>query len=364
MRIEKKIIVGIKSKFEQSAEARIFANEYLLLEGNLSSIQIIESADLLHNYEDNGQIALGFSSDQNFIEFCKKFKGVKLLSICDIYSVEDIVKNDLNYNGYIVPSDESRHILSFLTNKPIFKIEESADPLFTDTFYKINDDTEIKCCWFGFPESFNKSMTLFVNCIKDAIDSGSILSFTLITRPGQDLNSDNRFSIKNFDIGKINNILSEFGYCILSHAPLDLQLNTMIKSPNKLYSAVHSGLIPICSKTPAYERVMRKIGFSDYLFTSPESLKIILDKLKNNVDYDKMRLIKARSILINIYEEINIRNIQTLKEVINTNYKSKELIFNLKQLYNMKQSDGIRTSLNNLLIALTQRIYILFGILK
>jgi hypothetical protein len=109
---------------------------------------------------------------------------------------------------------------------------------------------------------------------------------------------------------------------------------------------------------------MCKIGFSDYLFTSPDSLKIILDKLKNNIDYDKMRLIKARSILIKHYEEINIRNIQTLKRVINTNYKSKDLIFNLKQLHNMKQSYGLRTSLNNLLIALTQRIYILFGMLK
>ncbi len=70
-----------------------------------------------------------------------------------------------------------------------------------------------------------------------------------------------------------------FDYCILSHFSLDLALNSYIKSPNKLLTALMIGLIPIASNTPNYAAILREFGLGRFLFDSPSDLHRILRNL-------------------------------------------------------------------------------------
>jgi hypothetical protein len=66
---------------------------------------------------------------------------------------------------------------------------------------------------------------------------------------------------------------------ILSHLPLDLKVNSLIKSPNKAITSLFSGVIPLASRTPSYEALFTQLGLGHLLFSSPRELANMLSKL-------------------------------------------------------------------------------------
>ena len=81
----------------------------------------------------------------------------------------------------------------------------------------------------------------------------------------------------------------EFDYAILSHFPLDLAINTYVKSPNKMIAALVAGLIPVVSATPGYSGLLEAYGLQDYVFASPRELARILQGLNPAVDSMRVR---------------------------------------------------------------------------
>jgi len=74
-------------------------------------------------------------------------------------------------------------------------------------------------------------------------------------------------------------IAQRFDYALLSHFPLDLTINSYIKSPNKAVTALLSGMIPLASDTPSYRALFTRFGLEKFLFSSPEHLDALLDRL-------------------------------------------------------------------------------------
>jgi hypothetical protein len=114
--------------------------------------------------------------------------------------------------------------------------------------------------------------------LQDNLSKGKVSSVSLIS--GNELCSYNiGIPIIPYSNSTFRSAATGFDYCILSHFPLDLSLNSYIKSPNKLVTALMAGLIPIASDTPNYRVLLEEFGLSRFLFDSPAALNEILENL-------------------------------------------------------------------------------------
>jgi hypothetical protein len=116
--------------------------------------------------------------------------------------------------------------------------------------------------------------------IISALQDGSINSFSVISGDLLEERLPSEFTFIRYETNTFAEKLRSFTFTILSHIPLDLHLNTFIKSPNKACSSIMGGMIPICSNTPNYHALLKDLGLDNYLFDSPEGLLNILRKLR------------------------------------------------------------------------------------
>ena len=286
-----------------SAEARIFNNTFndLILDPVKAQNKIIENENVVH---------IGSYTDAKYINFAKKRKNC-IVSICDLYSILEIIELDKIFCGFIVPTENHASILKLIVEKPVFIIGESADPLFKN--YQKSFFTEKKLCWFGYNESFNKSMIGYSKIIENELKSGHIKDFTIISNTLNKMRVFPGFNFVKYSDETVSAELGKRNYCILSHSPIDLHINTIIKSPNKLISAINSGLLPICSATPSYTLLMKKIGLGNYVFETPSELSRIIQNL--NPDTDRVLLASAFKELEKHLSSEKARNIKTLKYI-------------------------------------------------
>ena len=205
----------------------------------------------------------------------------------DIYDFNKYVRLHDFVDVYIMPTDLHRRILAAQVYKPVLAVPECIDPITgwrSSTRFEFPIKSSRRLLWFGYPESFLKSMLSLLPILQGNLTKGSVTSVSLIT--GNELctynigfpiipysNSTFRFATTGFDS------TTGFDYCILSHFPLDLSLNSYIKSPNKLVTSLMAGLIPIASDTPNYRVLLEEFGLSRFSFDSPAALNQILGSL-------------------------------------------------------------------------------------
>lgn len=205
---------------------------------------------------------------------------------CDIYSYDPYTDLHDLVDCYIAPTELHRKLLSNQLYKPVYFLPECTDPIAAGP-----DEFPVKTgkrlLWFGYSESFTKSMSSLLPVIRDAVARGSVDAFelvvdrdTFIRRYGSDLG----LTLRDYDNATFMANASSFDYAILSHFALDLTVNSYVKSPNKLVTALLSGLIPICSDTPNYRLVLSQFGLERFLFSSPLQLNRILNGLDPAAD--------------------------------------------------------------------------------
>jgi hypothetical protein len=145
--------------------------------------------------------------------------------------------------------------------------------------------------------SFDKGMASLVPVIKNALAARQISCFTLIL---DRKNFYNRWGLETveFDLTTFAASAKNFDYVILSHLPLDLQINSMIKSSNKAVTSLFSGLIPLASNTPSYKSLLGSVGLDRFLFSSPRELGkllIRLDPLPDSLLLRKLEVLEKLS---------------------------------------------------------------------
>ncbi len=204
----------------------------------------------------------------------------------DIYDFNKYVRLHDFVDLYIMPTDLHRRILAAQVYKPVFAVPECIDPITgwsSSTRFEFPIKSSRRLLWFGYPESFLKSMLSLLPILQGALSNGMVTSVSLIT--GDELCSYNvGLPIIPYSNSTFRFAATGFDYCILSHFPLDLSLNSYIKSPNKLVTALMAGLIPIASDTPNYRVLLEEFGLSRFLFDSPAALNQILDNLDPESD--------------------------------------------------------------------------------
>jgi len=185
-----------------------------------------------------------------------------------------------------MPTNIHRKILASAVYKPVYVLNECIDPISVkagDEHRKLfPQKAGTRTLWFGYSESFSKSMKSLIPIIMKNVADHHIEDFVVIV-------DQERFHAAEgnpptiptipYDNATFSAHAQQFDYAILSHLPLDLKLNTYIKSPNKVITALLAGLIPIASDTPNYREVLERYGLQKFLFSSAQELDNILRTL-------------------------------------------------------------------------------------
>jgi hypothetical protein len=324
----------VLDKKEDNAEGRIFAETACQVAMKNSSFTIVDIKNLK---EANGNyIYVSYSSNEKSHKFFLKNKAFYYIFFSDFI----LNKTFINYynlaTGFFVPTHGHKKILELIFGKPCFVLYEAFDPFFKNNYnyFKNKAKNKINICWFGYAESYNNSMSNIINVLNSAFRSNKFSSFNIYTNSISGLNTPNNFNFFKFSKYTMGRNFVRNHYCILSHTPIDGKLNTLYKSPNKLFSTINSNIIPICSCTPSYEVYMKKLGLNDFLFSSPQDLSQILDKIDYSKDFKKLIIAKKRLNLI--VREHELKNLSIFKAMFKFKHDTfPEIFLSLTSLGNI-----------------------------
>lgn len=245
------------------------------------------------NYHDGPAIAVAME--------LRKQRAVKLICLCaDVYDLGRYRHLSDAIDLFLAPTPLHRQAIQSAVIKPVLVLPEAVDPI---ALPGQGPEVPVSCnerlCWFGYPESFAKSMRYLLG------DAFALASFdsarlTLITGGGEALwpgAAQVAFSESGF-----YRDVAGFGYALLSHFAYDLHLNSFIKSPNRMMTALVRGLVPLVSATPAYHHLARQYGLEPLLFDGPVTLSRQLkaldcarDRARFGLDAIRVDLLKNHS---------------------------------------------------------------------
>lgn len=232
-----------------------------------------------------------FYKDLDAIDAIKRLNSQKISPICFCSDIEDYLDYQLAFEiakAFVCPSLMHRKLLQYVYELPIYVLREAVDPILKQVVVKKFSDSSANLVWFGFSESYQRSMVNLEPVIIEALQMKWINSFTVISSQSIRESLPIEFNFIEYRVDEFEEQIQAFNYAIFSHAPLDLHLNTLIKSPNKAISAIVSGLIPICSDTPNYHLLMNELHLGSYLFQSPSDLKKIFQDLSLHTIQDSI----------------------------------------------------------------------------
>jgi hypothetical protein len=182
---------------------------------------------------------------------------------------------------FAMPSQHHADVLGLQCSVPVRVVREIVDPLAGDG---CSVSPGRRAVWFGYPESYYRGMRAFEKTVLSALQQGNLERFALITNGASIDPRAHQFETLPFSVDSFAAALRGFTYALLSHTPGDLHLNSLIKSPNKVITAIKAGLVPIASATPNYSSVMEELGLQKYLFASPMHLGRLLGRLEPQQD--------------------------------------------------------------------------------
>lgn len=199
---------------------------------------------------------------------------------------------------FLVPTPETRNLVQAFTYRSVEVLFDPIDFGFNDSFSKpMDSNSPIKIVWFGYPESYTKSMTEYENILID-LHRKKEIEYHLITR-NNSYGDAQKCIIHQYIQESFPALLQTFDVCVLSHSPFDFHINTYSKSENKAVLAINRGLPVIASRTPAYERLLKMCGLDEYLFSSSAELLTLVRKLKSAKERESYLKLSQKPVLEN-----------------------------------------------------------------
>ena len=195
----------------------------------------------------------------------------KIVVLCsDIYDLATIRKFASQADLLLVPTRLHRDLMQSAVMTPVRVLPEAVDPIALPGEGPVLPPAiDNNICWFGYPESFAKSMRYL---LPDALKASGFPAKRLcvLTAPGAELLSGLRH--KSFTPESFYAETAEYSHALLSHFVHDHHINTFIKSPNKLVTSLVRGMVPLASATPSYLEIARSYHLEKLLFTGPADL--------------------------------------------------------------------------------------------
>ena len=218
----------------------------------------------------------------------KKATGCKVICLgADIYSLEYYVQLSELVDLFIMPTQLHQEILASAVWVDVRLVPESVDAIALTPDGVTLRPQGNDLCWFGYPESFSKSMAYI---LERAIKTSGLSRSRFATISAPDFTS--MAGVRNipFDEKTFYSTSKAFGYSVLSHFAFDCHLNSFIKSPNKLITSIVRGLIPLASCTPSYRELMREYNLEKLLYSSGNELVSLLRNLNAERDVTNFKL--------------------------------------------------------------------------
>jgi hypothetical protein len=296
---------------------------------------ILPSEDLIALLDPNKKAVINFFyKDTDSITVIKQLNRKEITSVCFCSDIENYSNYQDAYevaDVFVCPSIMHQNILQYVYGLPIYVLREAIDPILQNIATKKLSHEVINVGWFGFSESYQRSMVSLEPVIIEALQNNWINSFTVISSDSIKELLPREFNFVEFEVDKFESQIQSFEFAILSHAPLDLHLNTLIKSPNKACSAIVSGIVPICSDTPSYRLLMDEVQLGSYVFNSPCALLKIFKELPGHI---------ARGDLSSKWRHAN----ELVHRMYSADSQCEEYLKILDQLSNQNKSVGIKKS--------------------
>jgi hypothetical protein len=245
------------------------------------------------------------------IEF-KKFRpnALVIVFLADILDWEISEYKSLHdyVDLVIVPTVEIKNFIA-----PIMKcdIQVLADPVdycllgSIKEFPKIKSENKNRLVWFGYPQSYQKSMLPYENLLRKLVKEEVIEFHVLSSEMPKSILDFGIFH--KYDSSSFLDVITNFDTCIVNHMPYDFSLETYFKSENKAVLSINRGLIVVASRTPSYEKLFKSLGIEDYLFSSISELDIILRELITK-EKKKNYLLKCQDYIDDVYSPVKYSN--------------------------------------------------------
>ena len=251
---------------------------------NVSADKLVYKTSSKINIQNTKNIILHYNDDDAISKALdiKSYNGCNVIClVSDIYDLDRYVKLSEFVDLFIVPTLAHKSILQPAVWVEVAVVPESFDSIAIPTYgdvVPVSHNNNI--CWFGYPESFNKS---FKYIFSKALSLSKISKdrIGIITKAGFELHK----GIKHIPFSEFNFYLDtkNYGYSLLSHFAFDCHINSYIKSPNKLITSIVRGMIPIASNTLNYSDIMTYYNLDSFIFKNGNQLVNLL----NNLDIDK-----------------------------------------------------------------------------
>ena len=354
----------VRSFGPQEATARLSSQPLVSCVGQVSSAVarltppdagsmavVADNSILVFHYNDFSAIAAVRALRQT----CRDLTVACLCS--DIYSFHHYINVHDIVDVFIAPTEAHRRVLAYQLYKPVYVMPEAVDSVVpTDVLDGperggIRDEINKRVVWFGYAESFDKGMASVVPIIRSAVSSRAIDGFRVITNrrafaaAGVDASW---MSLVEYTTSGFFGDLRASTYAVLSHMPLDLELNSLIKSPNKLVTSLISGLVPLCSDTPNYADLLGQFGLGRFVFSSPAHLASILSRLDPKRDVQMVQGSGIIPFILDRFSQASIaRRFLEIMEDVRTKADSPDLP--AMGIYASRRTSSLREHLSDLL---------------
>ncbi|AYG68750.1 MULTISPECIES: glycosyltransferase family 2 protein [unclassified Rhizobium] len=182
-------------------------------------------------------------------------------------------------NVFVVPTVEMRDVMACFTQTDVVVMADPIDFCFDRSFVKKHVAKKpLDVMWFGFRESFEKSMREY-SPLLEHYHSIRRIRYHIITNTA-DFSGPSDAILHEYRAESFSKMLPMFDVCVLSHTPNDFQISTYIKSENKAVLAINRGVPVVASKTPSYSRLLGSLNLSNYLYTTRDELEAALFELE------------------------------------------------------------------------------------
>ena len=211
----------------------------------------------------------------------RKPHSVLMLLLPDLYAVT--VARLQEWAGvvdvFLVATPELAAQVRALTGCDARVLEDPIDFGFVASARRCTGNHPPRVVWFGYPESYRKSMACFQDALLALHDAREI-DYVIVTNP-EKFGESPRGNIEAYDHNTFPKLIEEFDICISSHMPLDFSMSTYWKSENKAVLAINRGVPVIASRTPAHERLFAACGVQEFLFDNSHELRGAIRRLAN-----------------------------------------------------------------------------------
>ncbi len=239
--------------------------------------------------------------------------AVVMLLMADFYpqSIEYLRYWEKYVDVFLVPTPEMSEFIKIFTRKSVSVLIDPIDfGLLESRTPAIGNNLPLKVVWFGYPESYAKSMEIYAETLF-ALHRQKKIEFNIVSKNNVYGDIGGAF-MHEYRTETFLDLLSQFDVAVLSHFPFDFSISTQWKSENKAVLAINRGLPVIASRTPAYQRLLQACGQDEYLFSTVGELENSLERIANpanrvkylKMSQDKVRLQYSASEMTKIFFKI------------------------------------------------------------